>query len=176
MSAALSPPLGDGDHVLGPPDAPLELVMYGDFQCPYCLAAQSVVRRVRERLGDRLRYAFRHLPIRERHPMAEAAAEASEAAGAQGRFWEYHDALYANQARLSDRELLAIASGLDLDSDRIERELAEGRWRERVERDLRSAIDSGARGTPTFFTGGRLHENVYDAGTLVDALTAGVPG
>jgi protein-disulfide isomerase len=167
----LIPPLEPLDHVRGNADAPLELVMFGDFQCPYCLAAQAVVRRVRERLGERLRFAFRHLPISERHPMAQAAAEASEAAAAQGRFWEYHDALYVAQPRLSDRELLAIARALDLDADRLAQELADGTHRERVARDVRSAQDSGATGTPTFFVNGRRHDDVYDAGTLVAALS-----
>jgi Na+:H+ antiporter, NhaA family len=171
----LIPPLEPLDHVRGnptPPAPPLELVMFGDFQCPYCLAAQTVVRRVRERLGARLRFAFRHLPIAERHPLAQAAAETSEAAAAQDRFWECHDALYAAQARLSDRELLAIARALDLDVERVADDLAQGRHRARVKRDVDSAQRSGATGTPTFFVNGSRHEDVYDAGTLVAALTA----
>jgi Na+:H+ antiporter, NhaA family len=170
----LIPPLEPVDHVRGDPTPPaqsLELVMFGDFQCPYCLAAQTVVRRVRERVGERLRFAFRHLPIAERHPMAQAAAEASEAAAVQGRFWECHDALYAAQPRLSNRELLAIAAALELDVDRFADDLARHRHRERVLRDVRSADASGATGTPTFFVNGRRHEDVYDAGTLVAALT-----
>lgn len=174
MSTALVPPLSDDDHVRGAADAPLELVMYGDFQCPYCRAAQSVVRRVQDRLADRLRFGFRHLPITQKHPFAQAAAEASEAAAAQDRFWDYHDALYEGQERLrSDGALIEIAGELGLDGERVARELEEGRWRERVERDARSAVDSGARGTPTFYVNGSLHDDVYDAGTLVDALTAG---
>src|SRR5687768_2468346 len=121
--------------------------MFGDFQCPYCMAAQRVVRRVRERLGDDLRFVLRHLPIRELHPMARPAAEASEAAAAQWRFWEYHDALYERQNRLSDRELGAIARDIGLDADRLAREVEGGRWAPRVERDLDSARASGARGT-----------------------------
>src|SRR3954452_4175329 len=128
--------------------------MYGDFQCPYCLAAQSVLRRVRQRLGGRLRYAFRHLPIAEKHPMARASAEASEAAAAQGAFWPYHDALYTAQSRLSDRELVVIADDLELDAERLEREVRDRRWADRVERDLVSAMRAGAQGTPTFFVNG----------------------
>lgn len=172
MTATLAPPLDDAvDHVLGPAAAPLELVMFGDFQCPYCRAAQSVVARVRSRLGERLRYAFRHLPIVEKHPLAQAAAEASESAAAQGRFWEYHDALFAGQPRLTQLGvLLAIAGEVGLDVSRVEDELADGRWAARVERDLRSARDGGAPGTPTFFVNGRRHDDVFDAGTLVGAL------
>ena len=172
MPGALTPPLDETDHVRGPLGAPLELVMFGDFQCPYCLAAQSVLRRVDTRLGDRLAFAYRHLPITERHPIAQAAAQASEAAAAQGRFWDYHDALYQSQPRLTHDELLAIARRLELDTDRLAAELAEGRWRPRVERDVRSARDSGATATPTFFVNGRRHDDAYDAGSLVAALQA----
>jgi protein-disulfide isomerase len=171
VGGTLSPVLDGADHVRGAAGAPLELVMFGDFQCPYCLGAQSVVRRVRDRLGDRLRFAFRHLPIGERHPLAHAAAEASEAAAAQDRFWEYHDALYAAQSRLSGPLLLALARELRLDADRFASELEDGRWRERVARDVRSAQASGARGTPAFFVNGRLHDGAFDAGSLVAALT-----
>lgn len=171
MASLLSPPLDDSDHRLGDAAAELELVMFGDFQCPFCLGAQSVIRRVRDRLGERLMFAFRHLPIRSKHPMAEAAAEASEAAAAQGRFWDYHDALYDAQAQLSPELLVVLAERIGLDAGRLEEELREGRWRERVERDVRSAQESGASGTPTFFTNGRLHGGAYDAGSLVEALT-----
>ena len=173
MPGALSPPLDGSDHVRGPEGAPLELVMYGDFQCPYCLASQAVLRRVHDRLGDRLRFAFRHMPVVQRHPLAEIAAEASEAAAAQGRFWEYHDALFAAQQRLSEEAFGAIAGELGLDAGRLQGEVDEGVWRERVQRDVRSAQASGVTGTPAFFVNGRLHEDVYDAGSLVAALEAG---
>ena len=160
----------------GSADAPLEFVMFGDFQCPYCMGADLSLRRVRRRLGDELRFVFRHLPIPELHPVARAAAEASEAAAAQWRFWEYHDALFAAQNRLSDRELVVIARTLGLDADRVAGEVEGRRWEARVERDVESGRVGGARGTPTFFVNGRLHDDVYDAGTLIAALTAGVPG
>ena len=110
MPDLLTPPLGPEDHVDGPPEAPLELVMYGDFQCPYCSAAQPIVQRVRDRLGDRLRYAFRHLPLPEVHPDARRAAEAAESAAAQGAFWPMHDALYAQRGRLELEDVLRAAS------------------------------------------------------------------
>ena len=160
------------DHVRGEVDAPYELVMYGDFQCPYSLAAQAPVRRVQRRMGDELRFVFRHFPIRESHPMAQAAAEASESAAAQGRFWDYHDQVYAAQQRLSDDELFRIAGRLGLSARRVADDLADGRWRERVARDVRSAEDSAVEGTPTFFVNGRRHDGVYDAATLTAALTA----
>ncbi len=174
MPSALTPPLDETDHVRGHADAPLELVMFGDFQCPYCLASLAVLRRVFERVEQPLRFAFRHLPVVERHPLAGVAAEASEAAAAQGRFWEFHDALYAAQPRLTVASVVfEVARDTGLDVARVVREVDEGRWRERVERDVRSAEASGARGTPTFFVNGRLHEDAYDAGSLLAALESG---
>ena len=170
MDELLSPPLEDLDHVRGERGAPLELVMFGDFQCPFCLGAQSVLRRVRERLGDRLVLGFRHLPIPERHPLAPEAAEASEAAAAQGRFWEYHDALYAAQPKLSRETMLAVGRELGLDAERIAADLDSGAHRARVERDVASAGASGATGTPTFFVNGKRHFGAYDASSLVEAL------
>jgi protein-disulfide isomerase len=171
VAVTLSAPLDSADHVRGPAGASHELVMYGDFQCPYCRGAQAVLARVEERLGGDLRLAFRHMPIGERHPLAEAAAEASEAAAAQGAFWEYHDALYDQQGRLTRESALAdIARELGLDGDRIERELEAGTWRDRVARDVASAQASGVRGTPAFFANRTLHEDSYDAGSLVAAL------
>jgi protein-disulfide isomerase len=168
----LSPPLEDLDHVRGERGAPLELVMFGDFQCPYCLGAQSILRRVRERLGDRLVFGFRHLPIPERHPLAPLAAEASEAAAAQGKFWEFHDALYANQPRLSRETILELAGEHGLDAERMEAEIDSGAHRDRIARDVASAEASGATGTPTFFVNGKRFFGAYDAGSLVEALEA----
>ncbi|HWT89798.1 MAG TPA: thioredoxin domain-containing protein [Solirubrobacterales bacterium] len=170
MDELLSPPLEDLDHVRGEPGAPLELVMFGDFQCPFCLGAQSVLRRVRERLGERLLLGFRHLPIPERHPLAPLAAEASEAAAAQDRFWEYHDALYAAQPKLSRETMLAVARDLGIDAGRMEAEIDSGAHRDRVARDVASAEASGATGTPTFFVNGRRLYGAYDASSLVKAL------
>jgi protein-disulfide isomerase len=169
----LAPPLEEIDHVRGEPTASLKLVMFGDFQCPFCLGAQSVLRRVHERLGDRLVFGFRHLPIPERHPLAPPAAEASEAAAAQGSFWEYHDALFAAQPKLSRETMLEVGRELGLDAERMATEIDAGVHRPRVERDLRSAEASGATGTPSFFVNGRRHYGAYDASSLVEALEAG---
>jgi len=147
--------------------------MFGDFQCPFCLGAQKSLRRVRERLGERLLFGFRHLPIPERHPLAPMAAEASEAAAAQGKFWEYHDALYAAQPKLSRETMLAVAGDLGLDAERIASELDSGEHRGRVEHDVASAEASGATGTPTFFVNGERFYGAYDASSLVEALQAG---
>lgn len=170
MDERLAPPLEEQDHVRGEQGAPLELVMFGDFQCPFCLGAQSVLARVRVRLGDRLLFAFRHLPIPERHPLALMAAEAAEAASAQGRFWEYHDALFEAQPKLSRETMLAIGRDLGLDVERMAAEIDAGAHRARIERDLGSAEHSGATGTPAFYANGVRHIGAYDASSLIDAL------
>jgi len=172
VDATLTPPLDSNDHLRGDLELPLQLLMFGDFQCPFCLGAQSVLRRVRERLGDQLVFGFRHLPIPEKHPLAMLAAEASEAAAAQGRFWDYYDALYKAQPRLAEGTMLEVAGEIGLDVERVAAELESGAHRERIERDLRSAEASGATGTPTFFVNGRRHFGAYDAGSLVEELEA----
>src|SRR5215212_3056261 len=106
MSDGLTQPVGPADHVRGGPAADLELVMYGDFECPYCTASQSILERVRDRLGDRLAFVFRHFPLEQIHPHARQAAEAAEAAAAQGKFWEMHDALYGAGGRLGEADLI----------------------------------------------------------------------
>lgn len=170
MDELLSPPLEDLDHVRGERGAELELVMFGDFQCPFCLGAQSILRRVRERLGERLLFGFRHLPIVERHPLAQLAAEASEAAAAQGQFWEYYDALYAVQPKLSREVMLEVGRDLGLDAERMAAEIDSGAHRDRIARDVASAEASGATGTPTFFVNGKRFFGAYDASSLVEAL------
>jgi protein-disulfide isomerase len=172
VDATLTPPLDSTDHLQGDLERPLQLLMFGDFQCPFCLGAQSVLRRVRERLDDRLVFAFRHLPIPEKHPLAPLAAEASEAAAAQGRFWDYYDALYKAQPRLSEGTMGEVAADLGLDVARFEADLESGAHRERIERDLRSAEASGATGTPAFFVNGRHHFGAYDAASLIKELEA----
>jgi Na+/H+ antiporter NhaA len=160
------------DHVRGSPRAPLTLVEYGDFECPFCGRATGSVEEVREFFGPRLRYVFRHLPLADVHPAAELAAEAAEAAGAQGRFWEMHDLLFAHQDALAPDDLLGYARQLGLDEERFERDLREGVHGPRVRADVASAEASGVRGTPTFFIGDRRHRGPYDAATLIRALDA----
>lgn len=169
----LTPPLEELDHTRGERGAELELVMFGDFQCPFCLGAQSILRRVRERLGERLLFGFRHLPIPEKHPLALIAAEASEAAADQGKFWEYHDALYAEQPKLSRETILRVATEVELDAERVAAELEAGTHLARIERDLASAEASGATGTPSFYVNGLHFTGAYDASSLVEALEAG---
>jgi formate-nitrite transporter family protein len=168
----LTPPLTAEDHVDGPQGADLELVMYGDFQCPYCTAAYPIVRRIRDQLAGRLLFAFRHFPLREVHPDAERAAEAAEAAAAQGAFWQMHDRMYESRGLLSRDDLIAHARELGLDAERLASELDSSVHAPRVERDLQSGAASGVSGTPAFFVGGRRHDGSFDAGSLIAALEA----
>lgn len=171
--AQLRQAVGPEDHVQGPDDAPVTLVQYGDFECPYCGAAYPIVKSVQVRLGTRLRFVFRHFPMREQHPNAETAAEISEAAAAQGRFWPMHDVLYEHQDALEPPDLLEYAVQLGLDVDRVERELQGGEWRRRVREDFRSGVRSGVNGTPTFFINGeRFDGNWTNDDELTRALRA----
>ncbi|MCL7455361.1 MAG: DsbA family protein, partial [Anaerolineae bacterium] len=150
----LVPPVGARDHVLGPDDAPVTLVEYGDYECPHCRQAGPVIRALRERFGDRLRYVYRHFPIQPSHPHAQLAAEAAEAAGAQGKFWEMHDLLFEYQGALDQAHLVQYAADLGLDVRRFERDLVDRTHRERVRQDFQSGVRSGASGTPTFYLNG----------------------
>ena len=157
----LTPPVGPNDHAAGPADAPVTLVEYGDFECPYCGQAYPIVKALQERLGDRLRVVFRNFPLSESHPHAEHAAEAAEAAGAQGRFWEMHDMLYENQGALGDRALIGYATQLGLDAARVTRELESGTFADKVRADFRGGVRSGVNGTPTFFINGERYDGSW---------------
>ncbi|WP_456243371.1 Na+/H+ antiporter NhaA [Streptomyces lycii] len=158
------------DHVRGPADAPLTLVEYGDFECPFCAKATGVARELRERFGDDLRYVFRHLPLPDVHPRAEAAARAAESAAAQDRFWEMHDLLFRHQDELEYEDLAGYAAELGLDVERFLRDLDDERTAARIRADVAGAEASGARGTPTFFVGDRRHTGPHDTESLAAAL------
>jgi protein-disulfide isomerase len=166
----LDPPVGERDRVRGAPDAPLTLVEYGDYDCPYTVRAHAVVRGLRRRLGDRLRFVFRAFPLTRIHAHAQAAAEAAEAAAAQGRFWEMHDRLFEARRRLEDADLRGYAKEIGLDVERFRRETEEHAHAGRVREDLRSGLRSGVRGTPTFFINGIRHDGPNDFETLLAAL------
>lgn len=164
------------DHIRGPVDAPLTLVEYSDFECPFCARATGMGRELRERLGDDLRYVFRHLPLDRVHPHAELAAEATEAAAAQGRFWEMHDVLFEHQGELELEDIVGYAVEIGVeDVARFEREIEEGVYADHVRENIASAEASGVRGTPTFFVGGRRHVGAWDADTLERELRASQP-
>jgi Na+/H+ antiporter NhaA len=159
------------DHVRGPADAPVTLVEYGDFECPYCGQAEPVVRELLADFGE-LRYVWRHLPLNDVHPHAQIAAEAAEAAGAQGKFWEMYDLLFAHQSELLMRDLMGYADEAALDSQRFREDLLKRRLASRVAQDVDSADLSGVSGTPTFFINGRRHYGAYDINTLAAAVRA----
>jgi Na+/H+ antiporter NhaA/glutaredoxin len=160
------------DHVRGAEDAPVTLVEYGDYQCPYCGQAEVVVRELLASFGDELRYVWRHLPLNDVHANAQLAAEAAEAAAAQGAFWPMHDKLLGHQDALAPAELARYADDLGLDLDRFWDDLRQHTYAERVAEDVGSADASGVAGTPTFFINGHRHYGAYDAATLTAAVRA----
>jgi protein-disulfide isomerase len=169
--ATLTLPISEErDHVQGSTDAAVTLVEYGDYECPYCGAAYPIIKEVQARMGERLRFVFRNFPIATSHPHAEQAAEAAEAAAAQGRFWEMHNVLYENQKRLRDDDLRGYAEKLDLDLDLFDRELVEHVYAARVHEDFMSGVRSGVNGTPTFYIDGVRYDDSYDLETLLAAL------
>ena len=160
------------DHVRGPADALVTFVEYGDFECPYCGRAEPVIRELLAEFDDDVRYVWRHLPLNDVHPHAQIAAEASEAAADQGRFWEMHDTLLAHQGELLPAHLRAYATELGLDADRVLDELHRREHAGRISEDVASADESGVSGTPSFFINGRRHYGAYDIATLTDAVRA----
>jgi Na+/H+ antiporter NhaA len=160
------------DHIRGPDQAPVTLLEYGDFECPYCGQAEAVVRELLASFGDDLRYVWRHLPLNDVHSSAQLAAEAAEAAGAQGSFWEMYDALLAHPGAIYPDELTRLAEELDLDTERFWAGLRRREHAPRVAEDVASADASGVSGTPTFFINGRRHSGAYDLDTLTQAVRA----
>ncbi|HEY6396323.1 MAG TPA: Na+/H+ antiporter NhaA, partial [Solirubrobacteraceae bacterium] len=160
------------DHIRGPDDAAVTLLEYGDFECTYCGQAEDVIRELLASYGADIRYVWRHLPLNDVHPTAQLAAEASEAAAAQGKFWEMHDILLAHQDELSPRDLIRYAEELGLEIERLRDELRRREYALRVSEDVTSADESGVSGTPTFFINGRRHYGVYDIDTLTEAVLA----
>jgi len=166
----LTLPVGDRDHVQGDAGAILTLLEYGDYQCPHCGAAYPIVKAIQRQFGGNLKFVFRNFPLKNVHPQAELAAEAAEAAGAQGCFWEMHDAIFEHQSRLGEPFLLELAGKLKLDTHRFAADLAAGAFRKRVEADFMSGVRSGVNGTPGFFIEGVKYEESWDFDTLSEVL------
>jgi protein-disulfide isomerase len=167
----LTLPVAGRDHIQGPFDAPVVLLEYGDYECPYCGEAFAIVKAIQERLGDRLCFCFRNFPLTNAHPHAEHAAEAAEAAGAQGRFWEMHDLLFENQDSLDDQNLAEYALTIGLDARRLVSEILAGTHVARMREDFRSGARSGVNGTPTFFINGERYDGSLNANELLAAIT-----
>jgi protein-disulfide isomerase len=157
------------DHIRGPEEASVTLVEYGDLECPYCGRAETVVRELLSDFGD-LRYVWRHLPLNDVHPHAQMAAEASEAAGVQGKFWEMHDTMLAHQGDLTLRDILGYAEDLELDLEQFKTAVRKRKGSGRIAEDVESADLSGVSGTPTFFINGHRHQDAYDIDTLSKAV------
>ncbi|MEA2735018.1 MAG: hypothetical protein QOE14_1469 [Humisphaera sp.] len=171
QTATLKTPVDERrDHIRGPRDAAVTLVEYGDFECPHCGRAHFILQDLEAMMGDRYRLVFRNFPLSQIHPYAERAAEAAEAAGAQGLFWEMHDTLFEHQDALEDEDLVAYADEIGCDLPRFQMDLLQGRFRERVREDFLGGVRSGVNGTPTFFINGRRHDAPWDLDALAEAI------
>jgi len=168
--------LSPEDHVRGARESGLALIEYGDYQCPFCGQAELELQRVRAELEAQVAFVFRNFPITQAHPHALQAAEAAESAGAQSRFWEMHDLLYANQHRLDEDSLYGFAKALRLDLDQFAQDLDGHRFVAKIRREFMEGVRSGVNGTPSFFINGVRYQGDYSAEGLIDALKAAMPG
>jgi protein-disulfide isomerase len=168
--STLKVPVTQRDHTLGPANAPVTMVEYGDYECPHCGAAHPIVKLVLEQFGDNLRYVFRHFPLAQVHPNAEPAAQAAEYSGAHGRFWEMHDGIYENQDQLGLPLLFALANALGLSEAGLREALVNGTYAEKVRNDFLGGVRSGVNGTPSFFINGHRHDGSYAFGDLASAV------
>ena len=167
---SLANPVSATDHVQGSATAKVTLVEYGDYQCPYCGAAYPIIKAVQKRLGAKLQFVFRNFPLTQAHPYAELAAEAAEAAGAQGKFWEMHDALYENQDRLGQPLIEELVEQLKLHADQFAADLEGRKFQARVKHDFMGGVRSGVNGTPGFFINGERFDDSWEEGPLAAAL------
>lgn len=165
----LSIPVSAQDHSAGPANAPVTLVEYGDYQCPYCGEAYSVLKAVQQAMGNKLRFVFRNFPISEIHPHALHAAQFAEAAAAVGKFWVAHDMLYERQQALDDRDLVAYGNIIGLDAAKL-RAAFDGRFDEKIEADFMGGVHSGVNGTPSLFINGLRYDGERDVDSLIAAL------
>jgi protein-disulfide isomerase len=170
VSSELVVPVNERDHVMGPQSAPVTLVEYGDFGCPYCHNAVPIVEDLQRRLGDNLRFVYRHFPLNEIHPGAQEAAEASEAAAAQDKFWEMHASLFEHQPAFTIDDLVGYANELGLDIERFQSELRGHVHAAHVRDDFMGGIRSGVNGTPTFYIDGVRHDGPVSVRHFLDAI------
>jgi protein-disulfide isomerase len=158
------------DHIQGPVNAPITLVEYGDYQCPYCGQAYMIIKEIQERLGSKLRFVFRNFPLTKVRPDAYKAAMAAETAAAQGKFWEMYDYLFKHGQVLTDDNLRRSAAKLGLNVARFDREFLDRTYSSHVDKDIESGKSSGVKSTPTFFINGDRYNNSWDLDTLLSAL------
>jgi len=169
-STTLTQPVSADDHAEGPADAPLTLVEYGDYQCPYCGAAYPVVKHLQKTLGKKLRLVFRNFPLTQAHPYALIAAKAAEAAALQGKFWEMHDLLFEQQTLLKPEIIPTWAQRIGLNIEQFGNDMKQAVVEKRIQEDRRSGIRSGVNGTPTFFINGTRYDGPHDYRSLLAAL------
>lgn len=167
----LQRPVDESDHVLGPQSAPATLVEYGDYECPYCRQLHPMIKEIMRR-AEGLHFVYRHFPLRNVHPFAVKAAEAAEAASAQGRFWEMHDVLFEQDQLLDDERLARSARKAGLEMESYTKEMAEGVYSGKVEEDFKSALyEDGVTGTPTLYLNGVRFSNIQSLDALLQAVT-----
>jgi protein-disulfide isomerase len=168
----LTVPVSGRDHIRGSTNAAVVLLEYGDYECPFCRAAQGSLKRLVEMVPDGLALAYRHFPLTQMHPHAEGAAEAAESAAAQEMFWPMHELLFEHQERLGPADLVKYAATLNIDTDRFTGELRSRVHASRIREDFMSGVRSGVNGTPTFFVNGVRHNGGYDVESLLVAIEA----
>lgn len=164
--------VNNNDHILGNTNAPIELVEYADYQCPYCGQAYYILKEVQKQLGDKIKFVFRNFPLPELHPHAIHAAIAAETAGAQGKFWEMHDILFENQKNLEDNHLIEYADRIGLDVKRFERDFGKDPYFQKVNYDYESGIENGVQGTPTFFINGKVYDGNWMSPSFLEDLNS----
>jgi len=162
--------VGSQDHVSGPAEAPVTLVEYGDYECPYCGEAYPLLKAVQQALGDKLRFVFRNFPLADMHPHAVHAAQFAEAAAAAGKFWEAHDMLYEHQDALSDQDLAGYARELGLPNTALGQAVS-GHYDAKIESDFSGGVRSGVNGTPCLFIEGERYDGPRDYDSLVEVLS-----
>jgi protein-disulfide isomerase len=170
IAKLILPVSSNRDHAQGPNTAPVTLVEYGDYECPYCGQAYPIIKDIQEHLRGKLRFVFRNFPVTQVHPHAQHAAEAAESAGSQNKFWEMHDCLYEHQQELDDNHLRQYALELGIDVTRFDDEMAKHVHASRVREDFMSGIRSGVNGTPTFYINGIRYDDSWDEETLLAAI------
>jgi protein-disulfide isomerase len=172
LMSRLTVPVTKNDHIQGSRSAPVVLLEYGDYECPYCGDAYYVIKQVQAEAGDRLAFVFRNFPLSQIHPHALRAAYAAEAADLQKNFWPMHDLIYENQDTLEDEYLISFAIELGLDIGKFVADMASPAVEEKVRSDFMSGIRSGVNGTPTFFINGKRHDGSYEFEVLMEAVEA----
>ena len=168
------PEITADDHVLGPAGAPVTVVEYGDYECPFCRGAARDVRRMLDLYPGSIQFVFRNFPIPQLHPHAEQAAEAAEAAAAQGKFWEMYELLLRPSSQLDLDSLLGYAQGLSLDTDRFRKEVTGGAYAAKIEHDVREGVRNGVNATPKFYVDGGRIDGKFPLEGLEDAIRASV--